>query len=250
MEEAALLPPESPLRQRVEEEVARAGPWAETEWLDLLRFDERMRIALRQMEVSAGLKDRLLAIPHVAQPARALSWSRAAVAAAGALTLAAAGWMAGRAPPSRPEAGPPAASGRLPAEADRALHTLALLAMQEHMNESDLVVRTGRADELRDALGAHLPFPVHVPDLGPGYALLGGRPCHLGGHLVALTLWRAPAGTVSLYQFRSADFDLAAIPGPRLVRPHGPAAGHRPCEVRFWTEGDRGFALVFPQRKA
>jgi hypothetical protein len=117
------------------------------------------------------------------------------------------------------------------------------------MNMNDLKIRTSRADVLRDSLAGQVPFSIHVPDMGPGYTLLGGRLCHLGGHLVVFTLWRAPPGTVSLYQFRPADFDVASLGERRIVRPQGGAAGHHPCEVKLWTEGDRGFALVLPPRK-
>lgn len=64
MGEAACLPPEDPLRQQVEAEIARQGEWAEIEWLELLAQDERFRIGLRRVEVPEKLEQTLLTIPE------------------------------------------------------------------------------------------------------------------------------------------------------------------------------------------
>ena len=85
MYEAALLAPNHPQRREIEEIVAQTGEWAEKEWLELLRYDERLRIELQKTPVPNDLEDRLMDIPHeVPRRRRAFTWPRMLAAASDA----------------------------------------------------------------------------------------------------------------------------------------------------------------------
>lgn len=238
--DAALLPPGDREREKVEAEVASAGPWAEELWLQILSDDEHLRIALRQVVPPPGLVSRLRSIPdHEPSPrlARVHSWLAAlrnrmplryVAASLVFLVLGVMGWHR-------------AASS---AEQERRLQTLALLAMQDHMNESDMVVRASDRSLVARELSQLVAFAVRLPELGRGLKLVGGRPCHLGSHRVALTLWSGGGEVRSLYQFKPHDLGIDRLDRPIVVRPHGPVAGHTPCEVLFWSEAGAGYALV------
>lgn len=247
MAEASLLSADDPVRRQLEQDVARSGEWAQREWLDLIREDENLRITLRQVEVAPGLLPRLLLIPDrvpgIKQTHESLwlrwfnaigaTWRHRLLAAAclAFVVAAAAFWRA----------------GSLPHE-DRRVETLALLAMQDHLNENNLAVRSTEPRRVESELANSLGFPVQLPELGDRFTLMGGRPCHLGGHLVAFTLWRTPGGGISsLFQFRLSDFGLSTLTRKLVVRSSEPAASGAPCEVTVWPAGEHGYALVLRQ---
>ncbi|MBI4864871.1 MAG: hypothetical protein HY815_32125 [Candidatus Riflebacteria bacterium] len=238
MADAALTPPGDPQRERVEAEVALAGPWAEQLWLEILASDEHLRVALRQVRPPPGLLERLRAVPDSAPPsarppmASLLSRPRAGTRiVAGVLVLVLIGVMAWHRVASR-------------AEDERRLHTVALLAMQDHMHEADMVVRAADPARLSLELSRLVEFTVRLPEMGRGLKLLGGRPCHLGSHRVALTLWSGGDRISSLYQFDPGELGIERPDRPVVVRPHGPVAGRTPCEVLFWSEAGASYALV------
>lgn len=92
MSEAALLPPEHPLRQAVVEHVAATDGSLEQEWLELVQEDERLRVELARVKPPPpGLHQRLMEIPLQARPsspAGRFRWAIAAMIAAAALALA------------------------------------------------------------------------------------------------------------------------------------------------------------------
>ncbi|MBI3891649.1 MAG: hypothetical protein HY303_08995, partial [Candidatus Wallbacteria bacterium] len=244
MAEASLLPADDPVRRQLEQDVAGSGEWAQREWLDLIREDEALRITLRQVEVPPGLMTRLLLIPaqvpeiQQTQASRWLrwlhdlraGWSKRSLAAAflAVAVVAAVFWRV----------------DYLPHE-ERRVETLALLAMQDHLNENNLAVRSSEPRKVENELANRLGFPVQLPELGSRFTLVGGRPCHLGGHLVAFTLWRVPGGGISsLFQFRLSDFGLASLKRKLVVRSSEPAANGDACEVTVWPVGEHGYALV------
>ena len=174
MADAAMLPPGDAQRARVEAEIARAGAWAEQRWLEVLGSDEHLRIALRQVGPPPGLVQRLRAIPDQS-PASPVSvrarlesrlrtlGKRASLRHVAAflvfLVLGASIWQ------------------RMTsvAEHERRLHTVALLAMQDHMNESDMVVRASDRALVARELSRLVDFAVRLPELGRGLTLVGGR---------------------------------------------------------------------------
>lgn len=247
MAEASLLAADDPVRRQLEQDVARSGEWAQREWLDLIREDEALRITLRQVKVPPGLMTRLLLIPdsvqdrHQTHESRWRHWFHAIRATWRGLWLASAclAMAVAAAVIWRPD---------FPPNEDRRVETLALLAMQDHLNENNLAVRSAEPRRVESELATSLGFPVRLPELDSRFTLVGGRPCHLGGHLVAFTLWRTPGGGISsLFQFRLSDFGLSTLKRKLVVRSGEPAASGDPCEVTVWPAGEHGYAQVLRQ---
>lgn len=243
MAEASLLPPDDPVRRQLEQDIVRAGDWAQAEWLDLIRADEAMRLDLRQVQLPPGLVSQLLLIPErvplesAGQRTGWLHWLRklrlprlrlAAVALVTLMVVGSGLW-------------------RLETVSGPALQVeeLALLASQDHAGEGDLAVRSTDPREVESQLSGLLGFPVRVPALDASFVLVGGRPCKLAGHRVAYTVWKTSDAALSpLLQFRLSDFRL---PGPlerRVLRFDSFAGRDAACEVTVWSEEDRGYALV------
>lgn len=227
MEEAAALPPDDPARKQVEEAVSTAGRKAEEEWLELLRFDEKLRLCFQRVPAAPRLEDDLLAIPDQ-KPRRGpfgpvrRRWRPMAVAAALILVVGASSLLVGR------------GGGKT-----AALQNVALLAMGEHMEESALTVETRDPLELQRALAAEIPFPVVIPSMDRRLSLIGGRRCTLGSHTVVYSRWRDGEARYSLYQFRPQEFRI-----PNTVEPTSVPGEPGRCRVRLWTEKGRGYALV------
>lgn len=232
MGEAASLPPDDPQRIEMHAEVAKLGAWAEAEWLALLEEGERWRLELSRVTVPEGLEDRLLRIPAEA-PRGALHRLRAlppvawvGIAAAALLAIGAWLFLGGSEPRSDP------------------LNTLAILAMNDHLDTHALDVTASDPRDVEAGLRARIPFEIRFPKLGGELRIEGGRRCTLGSHPVCFTTWRKDAARLTLLQIRRADFGLPKDLAPALVTPRGAAAGSRPLDVLIWTEGEVGYALV------
>lgn len=232
MEEVSMLPPEHPRRRAAEAEISRRGPWAEEEWLRILREEEELRLQLQRVSIPAGLEERLLAIPEeVALPRRVLSGRRllAAVAGVVAVVLIAGAFFYGWCQQGHSEQ----------------VKALAWLAMNDHLKASPVTVETSERGELERALADRIPFPVVLPELGPKLKLVGGRRCRLAGKTVALTAWRGPGGErFTLFQFRPDEFGLPPKVGTKISHRKTPSVAEYPCDVLVWTEAGRGYALV------
>ncbi|MCC7140033.1 MAG: hypothetical protein IT460_16555 [Planctomycetes bacterium] len=234
MGEAASLPPDHPQRVEMQAEVSRLGAWAEAEWLALLEEGERWRLELVRVEVPEGLEDRLLSIPaevRVPTFSRLLGLRRGIWAAVAAALLVAVGaWLAlgqgGSEPSTRP------------------LDTLAMLAMNDHLDTHSLDVTSGDPKEVEAGLYERIPFEIRWPDFRGAIRLEGGRRCTLGSHPVCFTTWRKDGVRFTLLQIRRRDFGLPEHLAPTTVTPKGAAAGKKPLDVLIWTEGDVGWALV------
>ncbi|MDA1195299.1 MAG: hypothetical protein O2894_08945, partial [Planctomycetota bacterium] len=134
-----------------------------------------------------------------------------------------------------------AAHGEAPSDP---VASVALLALNDHLDTHDQKVYASDPEALRAALQPHIGFPVRVPELGAALRPVGGRPCTLGSHPVAFSAWRAPAGRVTLIQMRRADFGLPADMAPQVVTPSGAAARGRPLDVLFFGQGDTVWVVV------
>lgn len=233
MSEASVLPPGDPQRRPVETQVATAGEWAQREWLALLEEEERLRLALRGVEVPDDLEQRLLAIPEEtgrrkgfwSRLRRAPFWTTGALAAAILLAIGLALFSV-----ARHRAGD--------------LQTLAELAMRDHLTTHALAIQTHSPSHLQAGLSGKLPFAVTVPNLGSAFRLRGGRPCKLAGHPVAYTSWEGPSGRYSLCQFRREDFRLTNKAIRTVIQPKDPTTQRPLCEALICTCDDYGFILV------
>lgn len=230
--EAATLPADDLRRLDVEAKVKERGGQALAHWEALLAEDEAWRGALRDVDVPAGLEQRLRAIPAQNGPRvrgaslptrRRLLWAAAAVVVLGLGTFLVARAMGG---------------------ADARIQEVALLALNDHLDTHTQDVVTDDVRELERDLQDHIPFPVHVPALGAGIELVGGRRCTLGSHTVAFTAWRGSAGRLSMVQMRRADFGLPADMTPRVVRPAGDAAQAQPLDVLFFGNDQYVWVVV------
>jgi hypothetical protein len=130
---------------------------------------------------------------------------------------------------------------------DSRMKTVALLAINNHLNHLEDHGVQGKTDERRAlevSLTGQVGFLVKVPELGDGLQLAGGRRCKLGTHAVAFTLWRDEVGTYSLFQFQPDRFELLTTIQPTLVRTTQPAATDHAGGAWLWTEGPYGYVLT------
>lgn len=231
MGEAAALPSEDPVRQELEAEISRQGLWAEKEWLDLLSQDEHCRLALRKVPVPPDLEAKLLAIPEQGRVKRITAVRKVKLMATigtCALALLLAAFFLSRSAWRQ----------------DSSLQTMALMAINEHLNDRHVDIKPKEGVLFESQFSGHTSFRVRIPDLGPELQLLGGRHCTLGIHPVAYSLWTSKQGEYSLFQFKLADVEVSPISSPRQISPKTPVLAGSPCEVLFWSEGDSGFILV------
>jgi len=245
MGEAAVLPPEDPARRAVERQVVESGRWAEIEWQALLQETDCLREQLARVPVPTDLEERLLGLARNAvsptPTESAGSWRRRrtwliAIAASAAVALITVG-ITRHARETTP------------------LLQVARLAINNHVAHLDdlhLSVTTDDPTRLREALAGVVPFEIVAPQRHRDYkfndslALVGGRPCKLGAHPVAYSLWRNEKGTLScsLYQFRTADFGLPEDQPRTPVRVVEPGNGDEAREAHIWCEGRFGFVVV------
>ena len=192
MGEAAILPPKDQERRAIEAQIAKAGTWAEKEWLGILEEDEHLRLELMRVDPPAGLEERLLKIPNsIGQPLypSTFRWWAAAASvflALGGLLLLYAWKDAWKAP-----------------RTDTQVVTLAALAIGNYMRNQTLTVETNDIDLLQKKLTHQVPFPVIVPEMGSGCSLIGGRDCKLCKYPVAYSLWSMPQGKSAIFQLRA-----------------------------------------------
>jgi hypothetical protein len=221
MGEAAALPPEDDFRREVEAEVGAAGNWAKEEWLALLRFDEEMRLSLQRVPVPPQLQHALLTTVDTHSRLRAPRLLRRFAAVTLVFVLAAGALLL-----------------RHTNTSTGTLHQLALLAMSEHFDRSELGMETSDPSDLERSLVGQIPFQVVLPELGDAFQLAGGRKCALGEHTVVYSLWSSGGRIHSLYQFQPQDFGL-----PSTIE-RTTMSGNEGCAVTLWTEEGRGYALV------
>lgn len=183
MGEAAVLPADDPDRRAIETDIAQAGAWAETEWLDLLRETEALRLALRRGKPPVDLHARLLRIPDEVE------WRRPNVSVGTLSPLSIAGFFGGLIAASLVIATLLFVPGPTKAVADP-VENVAFLAAQNHEHHSFVTVETNDRYELAKRLGEQVSFAVQVPDLSDHYELRGGRRCALGSTAVTCIRWR------------------------------------------------------------
>ncbi len=248
MTEAAALPTGEPQRQQLEEAIVAAGSWAQQEWSDHLREDCCLQERLVDVDLPAGLEERLLAVPdleptaavrqaqpsksqHSSRPSSRHRFARAAVAFIAAAVLCVTCFVLLK------ENG----------DAQR-LRTVALLAINNHVNHIDdphLSIETDSAAELRRMLAGEVEFEVIVPSIDKELRLVGGRKCKLGTHPVAFSLWVGPDGKpCSLFQFRVSDFGLQSSLSRKMIAAKNLAVSNGISEALIWTDGEFGYAFV------
>ena len=233
MGEVASLPVDDPQRQETVRQILALGPEVEEEWLDLLRDDELIRLALGRADPPTGLEQMLRSIPDQAPSQRvgrfrgALWGSGIAAAIIVALTL----WLM--------------VGGRGNAlSTGGAKDRLAAMASQLHGLSPALTLETSQPWRIESELDGYLPEPVRVPKLREGFQLVGAIPTMLDGHRVVITRWRCPEGhDCSVYQFCAQDFDLPPrLPREKLIAAAGP--GKPRYQVVIWNEDHCAYAMV------
>lgn len=235
MEEASSLPADDALRVEIERAVAGNGSSDAARWNDLLTEAQTIREALADVSVPTELHQRLLAIPETL-PVKILTAAKDDKRLVGPLA-----WIV--------SAVVVVAVGILmlqPRQNDSRLETVALLAVNNHLNHVDdqhLHVETDDGSVFKSGLAGEIPFEVVVPRLNRKLALLGGRKCTLGAHPAALSLWKSGGDEYSVFQFRRNDLGIPPMPDGRFVQLNDPAAGGA-GSAWVWTRGDFGFVLV------
>jgi hypothetical protein len=231
----AALSPDDPLRLELEGKVAAAGEWARIEWLRLLGAEGALRDRLRRVEVPPGLEERLLASARTAgRTHSALRLSRGWLAAAAVLLLAlSSAFLLPRL--------------RTSLESGKELKTLALLAVNNHINSQEVSVVTLDPLFLERELGGAVPFRIVLPSVRTGLSLVGGRQCAFGSRPAVYSRWEGPQDKCSLFQFRCSDFGISNQVGKEVIRCE--QTGNRAvegcrCRVIIWSEEGRGYALV------
>ena len=231
MGEAAALPPDDPRRRALEQRLAGDATSTDQQWRDLLLENDGFRDNLATVEVPKDLEDRLLAVAGDQSQPQLRSWTRWSWGlAAAAVLLIVVGVEAVRR-----------------YDADARMQTIALLAINNHLNHLEdhgVQAESGDKRTLEAALAEQVGFEVRVPELDDRLQLSGGRKCKLGTHVVAFTLWRDGGGEYSLFQFQPDRFGLPATIQPTLVHSTQPAATEHTCGAWIWTEGSCGYVLT------
>lgn len=242
MEEAVVLPPDDPRRAAVLREVESAGGWARTYWAELVRDQEQVRLALRDVPPPEGLAEALKPIPDQAQATHGRRWRRrsqaAVVLAAACLAVAAVLFVSMR--------------GQTP-EFEQAARHVVQLALDDHLEQPELSVTADEPAQVAAHLQPRVSFAVDVPPMDPALSLVGGRICTFEDRPIAYTRWRqdgaerpggSEAKTFSLYQFCAADFDLPERFMP--VQYAVPAVPGQPQAhtVLVWSAGECAYVMV------
>ena len=232
MGEVAALSPDEPRRRDLEKRLANDQTSTDQEWRDLLLENECFRdnLAKLKLKVPDDLEARLLAVASIPSRPRVTARWVLGLAAAAVVLL-----MLG------------SQLGRQYTTVSR-MRTVALLAINNHLNHledhDDVQAQTHDNQELEVELTGQVGFPVKVPDLDDRLQLAGGRPCKLGTHPVAFTLWRDAHGTYSLFQFQPDRFGLLTTIEPTLVHTTQPAGVDHTSSAWLWTEGQYGYVLT------
>lgn len=232
MEEVIALPESDEGRQGVLDRIADAGPQAEAYWLALVDEDEQLRMALRRVEMPADLKQRLVKIPGQTQASsqapveRPLYSFRRWATSAAALILVGVSVFVLMQP-----------------QTVEATDSLAMMAITHHNNQpADLPLVSDNVQEVEQSLSKTIHFKVGIPKMDPGYKLVGGGKCALGGHSVIYTRWVRDGKTYTLYQFCKHYFDIESDMPEHEVQPK--TAGH--YKVSLWSK-DKTCAYAFVQ---
>jgi hypothetical protein len=232
MHDVAVLPHDDPERVAVVEYIGQVGGDAEREWLELLHFDEELRVQLARPVTPTDLRRRLLMIPD--QQTGAVrprvgwlrSWGRRAIAAlflvVGLTTLF-----------------------LLTSRPDRdGLTEFANLMMAAHESQPELSLVTDDWEVVRTSLGNQMPFDPVRPDTPAEWTLLGARVTSLNGRNILYTRWSDGEYTYSLNVYCAGDFDLPRQLDRKVLLPK--LAGHEPhCRIVVWAEDHCDYALVF-----
>jgi len=234
MEDAAMLPPEHPMRSEVERDVREAGPWAQRQWEALLRENDALRHRLAEPTLPAGLEDRLLRIPETA-PKRWRTVPAPALAAAVIALLAIVSLLVVN-------------------RSHDARHTdtiagLAALIAADHSSHPELTVRTDDPEHIIDQLKDNAPFEIH-PAVAPASAtLLGARICRFEqGPLVYMRFIDA-GEEISMYQLRLSDFNIPANLAARNIMSASTTDRPAKCRVRLWSDQRFAYAIVRDETK-
>ncbi len=229
MQEMVLLPVDDERRMKFEAEVARAGEAVKQAWLSLVYEEEWLRLELMEASPPPRLNEQILAIPNLSRQDR-FSIRHWFLIGAAALILIICGLLFWRVGDQW--------------TFNQNLHTLALLAMNDHVDEAHLDIKTNQKTELEKALHDQFSFHLALPELGSRYKLIGGRRCVLGTHPVLYSRWEGSNGECTLYQFQPSDFSLNSTMKRTLIQPKGPATERHPCEVLVWVQEEKGYILV------
>ena len=222
---AAALAPDDPVRLKVLAEVTAAGEWAEQEWLDILRFDEDTRVALQHTDTPANLHENLRHIPGDAPiksqrfrlPRPYLSAAAAILVLVSVVTFMTTSTVSAQ--------------------------SIASLTVDNHLKNYPGLASSDPA-QVERSFQTLVDWPVHIPDLGPGYELIEARACRIKGKSVICTRWLRDGQTYALYQFCPLEFSLSSdLPEePITVSPDNANADYT---VRIWKASRRcGYALL------
>lgn len=234
MEQAAMLSPQDPDRQAVVDRVKAAGPDAEAAWLELVEEDERLRLTLQDVRVPDDLQSTLLEIPtthtsHGWAWMRWLSGAAAVVVAATMVTFGVWSWSA---------------DSTAGASADTARH-VAMLTAEDLAAHAPLTIRSSNRAKVASVLQAASGMAVDMPNLGPEYALVGGRVCELNGKRVICTRWLHNGKMHSVYQLDRQAFGLPrALPAQRFK----PTIGQTRYEAVVWSSQRCAYAMICDER--
>ena len=232
MGEASVLPAGDPMRREVEERIAGDDGWAEQEWLKLLEEAEILRLVLPRVDVSERLEERLQDIAEGSKILRLPFGKRTWLAAAAIVLILFTVGQGMRM--SRKMALEPKLMG------------VAMLALDDHVNDRLLMVATAEPADLAASLAGEAGFSVVLPELGDDFHLQGGRQCRWGSNKIVYSLWENHGHPVSLCQFPR---DIKGLPEQlevEIVCCPEPGIDGEPTDILIWTEGDTGYAMVGP----
>lgn len=229
MGEVAALAPDDPLRLEVMAEVTAAGAWAEAEWLELQRFDEDARVALRHGDAPEGLADRLGRIPAEA-PLRSPWLGRVtkwAAPIAAAIAIGVTVWIAN--------------TGHA-----YTVDQIAELAVDNHLSNNYVQTLTHDPQEVEAKFANTVAWKIDMPELAErsGYELQGARVCRFGGQTVLCTHWTHEGHKHVLYQFCPSDFRMPMTLDDTTLNVDRDA----PYRVRVWSEPN-GCSYVLISRR-
>ncbi len=205
-------------------------------------FDDRIKARMRQIEVPADLKQRILeaasrpsaagsAVPAQPQPGKLLSWLHpAAFAAAAAIVILLALTFTFWAKPETP----PASSPELPqlALADSSLMQTAH-ALYASMRPK---FKSGEGSEIRNYLDSHGGnIPLHLPGNIPWEKSYACDVIQINGTKVSVICFTAPDNSRSmhLFTFERADFPDLKVPEKPSICTEG-----KPCSAA-WQDEDQ-----------
>lgn len=231
MHEVAALSHDDPERVAFVERVGQLGGELEHEWLELLQFDEELRVKLARPVAPPDLRRRLLIIPDQQSPGLEVPanwrhlWGRLAVAA----SLLVVGLAALLLLTSRPGGGD--------------LTEFANLMVTAHQSQPELTLVTEDWGMVRTSFADQMPFDPIRPETPPEWELLGASLTALGGHNVIYTRWSDGERTYSLSVYCAEQFGLPRHFDPKLVQPEF-AAPDPDCRVVLWSDSHCDYALV------